>query len=287
MTSDNGTVTQEEISIAGCSLVEMVKQKYDEARYSELERCAEKAFTRQHETVDCDLVNTSRQIIKSCLPANFCQLLINSYESNEQLLHSKALSQQIITNILSTSAIDQAAISYLGSEYMPLWYEVSKATDRDNQTTMSFKWHCDTGPAKQLKIIVYLNPTSQHQGNTLLSDKTTTDKLKEIGYVFNSTKYRLSDIKRLTDALKLPHCIESFDLAAGDGILFNPYDLLHRGSAPSPSTPRYTLTLCLIQSPIHWLECINNIYYPAYQYDDWLNVMGLFEHYLANHQPLI
>ena len=243
--------------------------------YSELMTLATTSFNRQADVVECELTQQSRQKIEDCLPSELCQFLINTYEQNNALLNSKTLSKEIISLILNNPEVDKAAISYLKSEYMPLWYEVNKSTDQDSVAHVSYKWHCDGGPEKHLKIIVYLNSMSEHNGATLLADIETTRNLKEAGYIFNDPGFRQADLTALTQEFNLPHNTEFFELNSGDAIIFNPYDLAHRGQAPNAGTPRYVLTLCLVQSPMCWKECIENIYYPVYHCDHWTNVSPL------------
>ena len=44
-------------------------------------------------------------------------------------------------------------------------------------------------------------------------------------------------------------------MSAGQGVLFQPATVLHRGVSPSRG-PRYVLTLCLLPSPVPWQEAL-------------------------------
>ena len=61
------------------------------------------------------------------------------------------------------------------------------------------RWHCDGGPSKHLKIIIYLNGHEEHGSNTAFYDKETTQKLKELGYIFADLDNRKLNIEPLLE----------------------------------------------------------------------------------------
>ena len=73
--------------------------------------------------------------------------------------------QSLFAEIL-TGETDQAIAAYFGSEYLVHWYAFSLTRPAERQESVSFRWHCDKGPSRHLKLIVYLNPTAEHGGNT-------------------------------------------------------------------------------------------------------------------------
>ncbi len=95
---------------------------------------------------------------------------------------------------------------------------------------------------------------SEHNGATLIADRETTRNLKEVGYIFNDPSYRQSDLTTLTQEFNLPYKTEYFELNSGDAIIFNPYDLTHRGRAPNIDTMFSAIT--------HTLEGMYDYYIP-------------------------
>lgn len=139
---------------------------------------------------------------------------------------------------------------YFGSEFLIYWHAFLKAQPAD-QPTRSFLWHCDKGPSSHLKILLYLNDFQEHQGNTIFLDRATTDKFAKIGYVFGPVKKRIEDLGELAKQNGMTFQAHSWEMQAGQGIIFEPAQVLHRGWLPSTGH-RYVLVFCLLPSPMHW-----------------------------------
>lgn len=91
----------------------------------------------------------------------------------------------------------------------------------------------------------------EHRGNTIFLDRATTARFAQSGYVFGSVKKRtddLTDLARQEGITLKPH---SWDMKAGEGVAFEPSQVLHRGILPSTGF-RYVLAFCLLPSPIPW-----------------------------------
>ncbi len=160
----------------------LVGERYNANRYSELERISKLAFTRKHKLVQTELSNLSRQKITGCLSNAMCNQLIDLYENDRNRLADATIAREIMENVLKNPRIDEALISYFKSEYMVLEYSFHKNTNTDESA--SYKWHCDAGPDRFSRIIIYLNATDEHQAKTLLSDRKTTDQLKSWAIFF-------------------------------------------------------------------------------------------------------
>jgi hypothetical protein len=119
------------------------------------------------------------------------------------------------------------------------------------QESVSFRWHCDRGPKTHLKLIVYLNATDEHGGNTEFVSLADTARVAAHGYLFGWAQTRSSDIGDISRIAQRDLAPCSRAMGAGDGVLFQPATVLHRGISPHRG-PRYIITLCLLPSPVHW-----------------------------------
>jgi hypothetical protein len=155
-----------------------------------------------------------------------------------------------------TPDVDALLSGFFDSKYLVYWMSATVTPPDPEQQTVSFRWHCDKGPAEHLKMIVYLNGTPEHGGNTEFVDLADTERVARRGYVFGRTRSRTDDIERLSHVAGHPLSPCRQPLEAGDGVVFQPARVLHRGIVPTHA-PRYALTLCLLPSPVPWREALN------------------------------
>jgi len=208
------------------------------------------------------LISNSFNHIKNVLSPEVCQSLIAEQKS-ENFNHKKAL-QSLLPEILNQE-IDTQVKSYFKTEYAITWYEFTEVTAENDESFYYTKWHCDGGPSKHLKIMVYFNATSEHGGNTFFYPKEKTTALKDQGYIFCKIQDRKKDISSLLSYLGFDPLPEQYNLTPGDAILFNPFDVAHRCDVPKEGQKRYTLSLCLVPSPLPW-DTVNHSYWqPAHQ----------------------
>jgi hypothetical protein len=163
---------------------------------------------------------------------------------------------RLVEEILSAAlpeVVDDRAVRFFGSEYLVHWFTLTRTAPAPEQPSVSFRWHCDKGPRGHLKLLVYLNATDEHGGTTALIDLTETARLARTGYLFGPAGRRTGDLAFLSRLAgsELHECRRA--LRAGEGLLFQPASVLHRGISPQRG-PRVVLTLCLLPSPIHWSE---------------------------------
>ncbi len=153
-----------------------------------------------------------------------------------------------------SEVVDRRIAGYFGSEYRVYWYAVTRTEVAGG--TPSFLWHCDRGPTRHLKLIVYLNDDAEHHGRTEFVDLEASRALDRIGYLFGPTRHRKDDLSELFARDGVSYPVSSRAMAPGQGVLFPPAVTAHRGVSPSRG-PREVLTLCLLPSPLPWREMLD------------------------------
>ncbi len=155
--------------------------------------------------------------------------------------------------------VDDMILSYFQSEYTVLFcsmivtYPVS---EKDiTFKGISFKWHSDVAPDYHLKLLVHLNDAEEHKGGTQCINREHTKRFKEIGYVFNDLGNRLSDLSQLAKQFNIDHEETLLSPHTGEAIIFQPSNVLHRGSWPAQG-PRYLINLGLVPSRIPWRQMV-------------------------------
>ncbi len=147
-------------------------------------------------------------------------------------------------------AVDARIVNFFGSEYVPWWYSVQRA-EPDVRAKRAFCWHCDKGPSKWRKILLYFTNVADTGGATTLVDREASEVAARAGYTFGPLAARtddLSDIEKRTGYTFSPI---TPDLRAGQGVLFEPAQLLHRGIPPTRA-PRKIMQILILPSPVHW-----------------------------------
>jgi len=158
--------------------------------------------------------------------------------------------EAFLSRVLDGS-LDQRIVEYFKSEYLLHWLTFSVTRQAREQDSVSFRWHCDKGPSTHLKLIVYLNPTAEHGGNTEFIDLEGSEAVARRGYLFGWSKTRTSDIRRLSRIAGCELTKHGSPLQAGQAVLFQPARVLHRGLSPDRGD-RLVMTLCILPSPVHW-----------------------------------
>lgn len=190
------------------------------------------------------------------LEAGHPQLLKKNSRHLEGFKLSDARLKALLDQILR-GPVDQAVAGFFSSEYLVHWAAFSLTRAAPEQESVSFRWHCDKGPSRHLKLIVYLNPTAQHGGNTEFMDIASTLAVAERGYVFNKTRTRTGDTGQLARLAGRPLVTELRAREAGEAVLFQPSRALHRGISPTRGS-RLTATLCLLPSPVRWDQALQS-----------------------------
>lgn len=153
-----------------------------------------------------------------------------------------------------TPTLEQKLTRYFQSAYCIYWYTFLH-TIPSPQARRSFLWHCDKGPSCHIKLLVYLNGTDEHGGNTEFLNRSTTAAFAKTGYLFGPVEARQSDLAQIAKQHHIDFKPRQWKMNPGDGILFEPSQILHSGILPTKG-PRYVLAFCLLPSPIPWQEAL-------------------------------
>jgi hypothetical protein len=239
-------------------------REYDEDRhYAEyLSRCRA-AFRRAAVAGNADLDQKGFTYLRA-LPAEAAAACIRDLQEHHapQLLKkdSRHLEgfrvadrqwlQRLLGDVLQ-GRVDESIAAFFGSEYLVHWVAFSLTRQAPEQQSVSFRWHCDKGPSAHLKLIIYLNPTAEHGGNTEFMDLADTMAVAQRGYLFGWSKTRTGDVARLARMAGRGLATQLREREAGEAVLFQPGRVLHRGISPTGGD-RLTATLCLLPSPVYW-----------------------------------
>lgn len=149
-------------------------------------------------------------------------------------------------------AVEERLLRHFQAEFLVYSLDVVRTLPK-SESRRSFLWHCDRGPRRFLKILLYLNGTAEHGGNTEFLDRPTTQGFERLGYVFGPNKRRAADLGPLARKHGMPYRPLSWPVKAGEALLFQPASVLHRGIMPTRGD-RYLLSIMLLPSPVPWRE---------------------------------
>ena len=160
----------------------------------------------------------------------------------------------IIKQILNES-VDETIKEFFNSNYAILFYSLRKI-DSESNSNPSTKWHCDNSPPQSLMIMCYLESDEQHESSTLFLEKESTDKLKEIGYIYNNIEHRKEDLSEIFEAYNIDNKIHRHSFKPGETIVFSATDIAHKAQLPKIGRTRTTIDICVIPSPVNWEKTI-------------------------------
>ncbi|MEW6989350.1 GSCFA domain-containing protein [Colwelliaceae bacterium 6441] len=219
--------------------------------YDELDNVSQQMFTRKNENHKTDINDKHHAHLKHLIPQELCEILIKQAQTDKSALAHPELMNKLLPLILNEET-DKLFCSYFESEYSLLCYNFCESDPNEETPPYSNSWHCDGGPEKMLKILVYLNGYDEHHGNTKFMDIKATNKLKKAGFIFGDITKRAQDIHPLCLRENITPEISMYEnIDAGDGLLFNQNKLAHIRKKPEKA-PRHMLQMCFIQSPFHW-----------------------------------
>jgi hypothetical protein len=256
----------------------VVKYYDDTLNFEDVSEKSVKLFERQ--VIDTPFIDNHIHILKQHFPQPLCTALIQEFENNpDGIKHSSVLSS-FVSEVFN-DVMDEQIRSYFNSEYSIFWWAIYKVDKGEEliDKCYSSKWHCDAGPTKHLKTLTYLNGYDEHGSDTLYLNKSTTDMLKKVGYIFNNIKNRTVELGPLCDHFNIDYHPIKQTPAAGDTVIFNPTLLAHRAASPKNNIPRYVLTFCLLPSPIDWKVIYKEYFTPKY-------VCRPFEEYVSTNIKL-
>jgi len=152
----------------------------------------------------------------------------------------------VFTKILNDDV--QAALHrFFLSEFAVIFFYAFSTADAVGDP--SFRWHMDAGPSSHLKMLIYMN--DDHDGHTDFIDCAASAQLQKAGYNCHSIEARLPDLcdfaadygVDFTSVVKRPK--------AGNGLIFSPTEVLHKGVAPSYGT-RQVIQLGIVPNLDPW-----------------------------------
>lgn len=231
----------------------------DKAGYAKLHRACQNQFTRTDISSEDDLQRDGFNKVAALDEAE-CAKLRSMIDLDLDFLRNHFYRVNLMGKIFS-GEVDRRVSGYFGSEYLPLWCRFYR-NDPNGNAGVSFNWHCDGGPTKHLKILLYLNASDECGGNTQFLDRNTTDAFKRIGYVFCDINHRLNDLSSLADEHNIPYAPFESEIRTGEAIIFEPANILHKGLWPTRA-PRYLLQICIVPSPVPWRQMCENFPIPS------------------------
>lgn len=187
--------------------------------------------------------------IKQLIPKELVKKLVDDYENTSQ---DKDIKEKNIIDICEKEVFQNDIINmvnyYFGCEYYLLHKEFNTVDKSTESSSISY-WHLDYGTKKTLRLFIYLNSVSEHGGNTLLIDKERSKKLEATDAITFERTNDTKDIKPYLQKLRLDTNCLSYNLDAGDGLLLNPVELVHRCLPPTiANAKRYTVCFMFIPS---------------------------------------
>jgi hypothetical protein len=251
--------------------VERVRRQYDvDAGYSAYHAFCRARFERAPAQGPAPLLEQGRELvhvlassaareIEQEIEARFrCQPTVpKSRHLARFLVDDAKWSRDLLERIL-TREVDERAARFFGSEYFVYWCSVTRATPVRELGRNSFRWHCDRGPVGHLKLLLFLQGCEEHGGGTEFLDLESTRGLQASGYVYAPVQTRLIDLAPLAARSGLRYAPWSPALRAGDGVLFQPANVLHRGRLPTHAH-RDVITVCLLPSTIPWRDAYDRL----------------------------
>ena len=240
------------------------KALYDhKAGYAKLHFICQRSYRREPADFESDLTRDGIERLPVLDEAE-CAKLRTMIDADSDFLRHHLFRVSLMAKIF-TGAVDRRISGYFGSEYLPLWCRFFR-NDPAGDRNISFSWHCDGGPTKHLKLLLYLNASQEHGGNTQFLDRPTTDAFKGIGYVFCDINHRLDDLSALAERHGIPYAPMEAPVRTGEAILFEPANVLHKGVWPTRGS-RYLLQICIVPSPMPWRDACTLFPIPSDSHD--------------------
>ena len=262
--------------------VERVRSRYElDAGYADYHAFCRRGFARAPALGPAPLLEQGRDRLR-VLDASAAREIQRDVETRFRLLPTQAKARHLasfdvdderwsraLLERIVTRDVEERAVRFFSSEFFVYWFTITRATPVRVLDRNSFRWHCDRGPVAHLKLLLYLNGREEHGGGTEFLDLETTRGLQASGYVFAPVKTRVIDLAPLAERSGVAYAPWSPELRAGEGILFQPSSVLHRGMLPTHGH-RDVITLCLLPSPIPWRAAYDRARQLSTQgYDKW------------------
>lgn len=160
-----------------------------------------------------------------------------------------AFEQEIIAAVLTTP-VAAAIERHFGSPFMLYNMHVSRLST-GAAAKRSLLWHCDSGPSRHLKLLTYLDDSEATGGNTAFLDRGSSDRFLAVGYTFGPLGSRRTDLMPIARRYGIRYQPLTWQIRPGQGLLFEPSRVLHRGVVPGMA-PRHIVTMLLLPSAARW-----------------------------------
>ncbi len=186
--------------------------------------------------------------IDNVLPLQQCHALIERYKKFSDSENITTRSETIIkecAELVFVNRVNELISNYYQSEYKVYWSTFDEVDSEANNYKPHTYWHLDGGVRKTLKLFVYLNPVTEHGGNTLIIDQGRTHQLRVAGELPIEEEKRKKDLTPVLQKMGLSTYCLAYDLKAGDALIFDPIKLAHKCLPPRAGAQRYTLSFTL------------------------------------------
>lgn len=193
-------------------------------------------------------INTQSIQLRNVLPCHLCNEFIASYKQNSD---NQTLIDEIIQTckkIIFKDSIDALLRKHFEGDYHIFWTSYDRVDSQAEDYSFNTYWHLDYGLQKSLKLFVYLNPVSEHGGNTLMIDKERTEAVRDAGGLPIEHNKRYFDLTETLQKLGLDTEVIGYDLKEGDALLFSPFILAHKCQPPQPGHERHTICYTITPS---------------------------------------
>lgn len=186
------------------------------------------------------------------VPTEVCQLAIAEipelYHPDQTDITSKII-HQLEAAVFNPDTCDFFN-AFFQEDFVIKWPLLDVVSDNANQTYLSTTWHCDGGMQGLHKCFLYLNSVSEHGCNTLIFDELRTRILRSVDALPLEIEKRNTEVSHYLRKLGLPEAPVSFDLSAGDLLIFAPHKLAHRCLAPRTGKKRYTVCFSIFPESV-------------------------------------
>lgn len=151
---------------------------------------------------------------------------------------------------------DEQIRQYFCCDYAPISLSVVRVPP--NEDNVSMRWHCDGGPSRHLKMLVYLNKTD---GATGVTDRHQTDLFLRSGYAFCGLEQRRGDdfVRQFASKHDIPFNPAHITPLPGKALLLEPSLVLHRGIAPTQED-RVMLQIILVPEMRPWRDNFDSLW---------------------------
>ena len=189
--------------------------------------------------------------IEGLVPPSLCKGWIDRYEHGVNSGRSADAANEVVSECgeqVFTERVNELIRRHIRSGFRSRWPQFDVVDASAASSDPNTFWHLDGGVTNTLKLFVYLNPVSEHGGNTPIIDLARTNRLRGTGWLGVTEAERKQDVTGLLEALGLDTGYLTYDLKAGDALLFNPLLLAHKRLLPREGKKRYTVCFHVVPS---------------------------------------